>query len=69
MSHWHLGMGNLAFPIMNLFSIITNWAPEAAMVIGASERDLGGTYTYLLAGGTKGPIAAECGAVSTEDNV
>jgi hypothetical protein len=51
-------MGNLAFPIMNLFSIITNWAPEAAMVIGASERDLGGTYTYFLAGGTKGPIAA-----------
>jgi hypothetical protein len=55
---WHLGMGNLAFPIMNLFSFATNLIPEMAMVIGASTKDLSGLYTYFLAGGTKGPVAA-----------
>ena len=46
---WHLGMGNIAHPIMNVLTFVSNVTPEIAMIIGATTRDLGGYYSHFLA--------------------
>ena len=55
MAIWHFGMGNVAFPIQTIFTFMNTVAPEIAMIVGATARDLG-NYSFYLAGGTKGPV-------------
>ena len=55
MAVWHLGMGQIAHPIMTVFTFMNTVLPEMAMIIGATVKDLS-HYSFFLAGGTKGPV-------------
>lgn len=55
MFSWHLGMGNLAHPILNAMTFIQTVVPETAMIMRAGNADLS-YYTHFAAGGTKGPV-------------
>src|SRR5436190_806846 len=57
LSLWHLGMGNVAHPIMNAITFIQTVVPEVAMILGATMKDLT-HYRHALARGTRGPVGA-----------
>ena len=64
---WHLGMGNVAHPIMNMLTFVSNVTPEIAMIIGATNKDNSAYYSHFLAGGTKG--RDRCHAIPGEDTI
>lgn len=51
---WHLGMGNIAHPALNLLTFVQTVLPEAAMLLNTAPTNPN-YYSYMLAGGSKGP--------------